>query len=185
MFEKPKSLAELSEYESASLVMYLVGTWDGSGPNPGYSWEEFFSDEDLGEVPSWLDPWIASFAVEALVTLNHAADTRRVLYLIRDRNRNEIGVFASNADKSVYRLGDVCYSGDMLTAEILWPFVEGFLNRNEEAIDMNFQVWDPEIIPCEKVRAFLEEKLGQASPAAEIDADVTRHLQKIYSDQTP
>jgi len=163
--------------------MYLDGAWDGSGPNPGYSWKEFFSDADLGDAPSWFDPWIANFTVETLVTLNPSGDTTNSLCSIRDGNRNEIGIFANIAGESLDRLGDVSYSADMVTAEMLWPFVEDFLNRNG-IVDMDFQVHDPDFIPREKVRAFLEDKLEQAGTAAEIDADVSQRLQKIYSDQT-
>lgn len=183
MFENPKSLGELSDYEFTNLVMYLDGAWDGSGPDPGYSWNEFFSDADLGDVPPWFDPWIANFTVEALVSLNHADGTTNSLSLIRDGNRNEIGIFATIAGESFDRLGDPSYSGDMLTAEMLWPFVEDFLNR-DGIVDMDFQVHDPDFIPREKVGAFLEDKLEQAGTAAEIDADVSQRLQKIYSDQT-
>ena len=32
MFEKPKTLNELSEYELQNLVSYLAGEWEGRGP---------------------------------------------------------------------------------------------------------------------------------------------------------
>lgn len=154
MFEEPKSLSELSDYEFTNLVMYLDGAWDGSGPNPGYSWKQFFSDADLGDVPPWFDPWIANFSVEALVSLNHADDTTNSLSSIRDGNRNEIGIFANIAGESLDRLGDVSYSADMVTAEMLWPFVENFLKR-DGTVDMDFQVHDPALISQEKMRDYL------------------------------
>lgn len=154
MFEKPKSLGELTAYEFTNLVMYLKGAWDGSGPNPGYSWKEFFSDADIGNVPSWFDPWISNFIVEDLVSIDAAGDRTNSLSLIRDGSRNQFGIFETIAAESADRLGDISYSADMLSAEMLWPFVEDFLNRHE-IHDMNLQVHDPTLIPHEKVQAFL------------------------------
>jgi hypothetical protein len=66
MFEKPKTLNELSEYEFQNLANYVVNEWGGCGPDPGYSWEEFFRDADLGELPEWFNGWLAAFEVEDL-----------------------------------------------------------------------------------------------------------------------
>ena len=65
MFEKPKTLQELSEYELQNLVSYLAGEWAGGAPDPGYSWREFFKESDLGEVPPWFDEWLLTFELRA------------------------------------------------------------------------------------------------------------------------
>lgn len=182
MFEKPKTLNELSEYELQNLVSYLADDWDGCGPGPGYSWREFFSESDLGEVPRWFDAWLQNFELEYLILIDDGSWHLPSLCMLRDKSKSEVAIFIYTSSEPAERVGQPTYSmGSFSTAE-LWPIVEDFLDR-EEILPMNFQVHDPDLIPREKVRAFLEEKLKHAG-SADIDADVNQRLTDIYSDPT-
>ncbi len=46
MFEKPKLLAELSESELTSIVLYLNDGFIGGAPDPGYRRQEHFQDDN-------------------------------------------------------------------------------------------------------------------------------------------
>ena len=182
MFEKPKTLNELSEYELQNLVSYLAGEWAGSGPNPGFSWREFFSDADLGEVPPWFDAWLQNFELEYLISIEDESANPLSLCLLKDKSKSEVAIFIYTSSEPAERIGQTsCGMGSFSTAE-LWPIVEDFLDR-EEILQINFKVHHPGLIPRNKVRAFLEEKLQRAC-TAEIDADVNQRLTDIYSDPT-
>ncbi|WP_397385483.1 hypothetical protein [Prosthecobacter sp.] len=128
MFEKPKSLIELSEHEFENLASYMNGAWDGSGPDPGYCWNEFFSDADLGKVPEWFDEWLAVFELEELVFLEREDnDAWAALFLLKDTKSNQFVVYKSMRDDPPVRAGELCYSIDSMNPEILRAFVDDFL----------------------------------------------------------
>lgn len=182
MFEKPKTLNELSEYELQNLVSYLAGEWDGSGPNPGFSWREFFSDADLGEVPPWFDAWLQNFELGYLASIEDESWHNPSLCMLREKSKSEVAIFIYTLTDPFERAGQTSYAMGSLSSDLLWPIVEDFLDR-EEILQIDFKVHDPDLIPREKVRAFLEEKLKNAGADAEIDADVTQRLKIIYSDR--
>ena len=182
MFEKPKTLNELSKYELQNLVSYLAGEWDGSGPNPGFSWREFFSDADLGEVPPWFDAWLQNFELEYLISIKDESVNPLSLCLLKDKSKSNVAIFIYTSSEPVERLGESSYAMVSFSSDLLWPFVEDFLDR-EEILQIDFKVHAPDLILSEKVRAFLKEKLKRAG-TADIDADVTQRLEDIYSDPT-
>ena len=155
MFEKSKRLNELSDYELQNLVSYLAEDWDACGPNPGYSWREFFSESDLGEVPPWFSEWLLNFELEYLASIEDERAHPMSLCLLKDKARAEVAIFSYASCEPAERIGQISYGmGSFSTAE-LWPIVEDFLDR-EEILPMNFQVHDPDLIRQEKVQAFLE-----------------------------
>jgi hypothetical protein len=156
IFEKPKTLNELSEYESQNLVCYLAGEWDGIGPNPGYSWREFHSDADLGEVPLWFNEWLSSFELENLVSIKYGKRHPMSLCLLKDKSRAEVAIFSYSSDEPAERVGESSYAMGSLSPDLLWPIVEDYLDR-PEILQMVFQVYDRDLIPQEKVQAFLEK----------------------------
>ena len=182
MFEKPKTLNELSEYELQNLVSYLSGDWDGSGPKPGYSWRLFFSESDLGEVPPWFDAWLQNFELEDLISIEDESWHPPSLCMLRDKSKSEVAIFIYTSSEPAERIGQTSYGMGSFSTTELWPIVEDFLDR-EEILQINFKVHAPDLIPREKVRAFLKEKLKRAG-TADIDADVTQRLEDIYSDPT-
>lgn len=181
MFEKPKTLNELSEYELQNLVSYLAGEWDGSGPRPCYSWREFFNDANLGEVPPWFDAWLQNFDLEYLTSIEDESWDSTSLCMLKEKSKGEVAILIYTLTEPFERAGQTSYAMGSLSSAELWPIVEDFLDR-EEILQINFKVNDPDLIPREKVRAFLEEKLKHAGINAGINANVTERLQKIYSD---
>jgi hypothetical protein len=155
---KPKTLNELSEYELQNLVSYLAGEWDGSGPHPGYSWRESFSDADLGEVPPSFNEWLQNFELEYLISIEDGRAYPMSLCLLKDKARAEVAIFIYTSSEPAERIGQTSYGMGSFSTDLLWPIVEDYLDR-EEILPMNFQVHDPDLIPRDKVRAFLEEKL--------------------------
>lgn len=182
IFEKPKTLNELSEYELQNLVSYLAGEWYGSGTNPGFSWREFFSAADLGEVPSWFDAWLQNFELGYSISIEDESVNPLSLCLMKHKCKSEVAIFIYTSSETAERISQTAYGmGSLSTAE-LWPIAEDFLDR-EEILQINLKVHHPGLIPHDKVRAFLEEKLKHAG-SADIDADVTQRLKDIYSDST-
>ena len=155
MFEKSKRLNELSDYELQNLVSYLAEDWDACGPNPSYSWREFFSESDLGEVPPWFSEWLLNFELEYLASIEDERAHPMSLCLLKDKSKADVAIFSYSSGETAERIGQISYGmGSFSTAE-LWPIVEDFLDR-EEILPMNFQVHDPDLIRQEKVQAFLE-----------------------------
>jgi hypothetical protein len=126
MFEKPKTLNELSEDELQNLVSYLAGDWAGSGPSPGYSWREFFSESELAELPEWFNGWLAAFELEDLVSLEGEGSRPITLSLLKDAQRNEAAIFISTPDEPAERVGDPSYTTASITPEMLLPIVKKF-----------------------------------------------------------
>ncbi len=154
MFEKPKTLNELSEYEVQNLVSYLAGEWDGSGPRPGYSWREFFSDADLGEVPPWFDAWLQNFELEYLLSIEDESARHISLCMLKDKSKADVAIFSNTSSEPAERIGQLSYAMSSFSSDELWPIVEDYLDR-QEILQMDFQVYNPDMIPQEKVRAFL------------------------------
>ena len=155
MFEKSKRLNELSDYELQNLVSYLAEDWDACGPNPGYSWREFFSESDLGEVPPWFSEWLLNFELEYLASIEDERAHPMSLCLLKDKARAEVAIFCYSSGEPAERIGQTSYGmGSFSTAEP-WPIVEDVLDR-WEILPMNFQGHDTDLIRQEKVQAFLE-----------------------------
>ena len=159
MFEKSKRLNELSDYELQNLVSYLAEDWDACGPNPGYSWREFFSESDLGEVPPWFSEWLLNFELEYLASIEDERAHPMSLCLLKDKSKADVAIFSYSSGEPAERIGQTSYGMGSLSPDLLWPIVEDFLDR-EEILPMNFQVHDPDLIRQEKVQAFLEKKLN-------------------------
>ena len=155
MFEKSKRLNELSDYELQNLVSYLAEDWDACGPNPGYSWREFFSESDLGEVPPWFSEWLLNFELEYLASIEDERAHPMSLCLLKDKSKADVAIFSYSSGETAERVGESSYAMGSLSPDLLWPIVEDFLDR-EEILPMNFQVHDPDLIRQEKVQAFLE-----------------------------
>ena len=155
IFEKPKTLNELSDYELQNLVSYLAEDWDACGPNPGYSWREFFSESDLGEVPPWFSEWLLNFELEYLASIEDERAHPMSLCLLKDKSKADVAIFSYSSGEPAERIGQTSYGMGSLSPDLLWPIVEDFLDR-EEILPMNFQVHDPDLIRQEKVQAFLE-----------------------------
>lgn len=181
MFEKPKTLNELSEYELQYLLSFLVGDWVGSGPRPGYSWCQFFCNSGLGEVPPWFDAWLQNFELEFLLSIEDESWHPPSLCMLKEKSKREVAIFIDTSSEPAERVGQPSYAMDSFSSAELWPIVENFLDR-DEILHIDFQVHNPDLLPCDKIRALLEEKLKNAGVDAEIDADLTQRMQKIYSD---
>jgi hypothetical protein len=179
MFEKPKLLGELSEYELQNLVSYLAGDWAGSGPNPGFSWREFFSDADLGEVPLWFDAWLLNFELEYISTIKDERVHPISLCLLKDAPRGEVAIFIYASSEPVERLGESSYAMGSLSPDLLWPFVEKFLDRNG-INEMDFHIFNSELIPKAKLCAFLENEQLHLEPGNKAISSVNDRLKKIY-----
>lgn len=182
MFEKPKTLNELSEYELQNLVSYLTDDWDGCGPGPGYSWREFFSESEMGVVPPWFSDWLLNFELENLISIEDESWHPPSLCMLREKSKSEVAIFIYTSGEPSERIGQPYYAMQSFSSAELWPIVEDYLNQ-EEILQIDFKVNDPDLIPRDKVRSFLEEKLKHAG-SADIDADVTQRLKGVYSDST-
>jgi hypothetical protein len=146
MFEKPKSLGELAEYEFHNLASFLLGEWDGSGPKPGYNWQQFFSDEGLDEVPAWFYGWLDNFELEELVSIEDGSSSAISLCLLKDRNINEAAIFCSSQYAPAKLVGAPSYPIVAINRELLLPFVEEFLDQNEIS-EMSIKVWNQNLVP--------------------------------------
>jgi hypothetical protein len=179
IFEKPKTLNELSKYELQNLVCYLAGEWDGIGPNPGYSWREFHSDADLGEVPLWFNEWLSSFELENLVSIKYGKRHPMSLCLLKDKSRAEVAIFSYSSDEPAERVGESSYAMGSLSPDLLWPFVEEFLDHNG-ILEMDFHIFNSELIPKGKLCAFLENEQLHLEPGNKAISSVNDRLKEIY-----
>ena len=102
--------------------------------------------------------------------------------MLREKSKSEVAIFIYTSGEPSERIGQPYYAMESFSSAELWPIVEDYLNQ-EEILQINFKVHAPDLIPREKVRAFLKEKLKCAG-VAEIEADLNQRLQNIYSDQT-
>jgi hypothetical protein len=146
MFEKPKTLNELAEDELQNLVSYLAGDWAGSGPNPGFSWREFFSDADLGEVPPWFDAWLQNFELEYLISIEDESVNPLSLCLLKDKSKSEVAVLSYTSTEPVEQLGESSYAMGALSPDLLWPLVKNFLNDGGDC-EMKINVWNRDLVP--------------------------------------
>jgi hypothetical protein len=179
MFETPKSLSELSDYEFQNLASYVVNEWGACGPDPGYSWEEFFQDEDLGQLPDWFNSWLAAFEVEGLLSLECDGSQHITLRLLKDVQKNEAAIFISTPGEAAERVGELSYPIDSIAPDMLWPNVEEFLDRNG-ILEMDFHVFNSELIPKGKLCAFLENEMLRLESGNKAISSVNDRLKEIY-----
>jgi hypothetical protein len=180
MFEKPKTLNELAEDELQNLVSYLAGDWAGSGPNPGFSWREFFSDADLGEVPPWFDAWLLNFELEYMSTIEDERVHPISLCMVKDKSKSEVAIFIYTSSEPAKRVGESSYAMGSLSPDLLWPLVEEFLDHNG-ILEMDFHIFNSELIPKGKMHAFLENEQLRLEPGNKAISSINDRLKEIYA----
>ncbi len=118
-------------------------------------WREFFSESEMGDVPLWFDAWLLNFELEYSSTIEDERAHPMSLCLLKDKARADVAIFCYSSGEPTERVGESSYAMGSLSPDLLWPIVEDYLDR-EEILQMDFQVHDPDLIPRDKVRAFLE-----------------------------
>jgi hypothetical protein len=78
------------------------------------------------------------------------------LCLLKDKSKADVAIFSYPSGETAERVGQSSYAMGSLSPDLLWPIVEDYLDRLE-MLQMDFQVYDPDLIPQEKVQAFLEK----------------------------
>jgi len=165
MFEKPKSLAELSESELTSIVLYLNDGFIGGAPDPGYSWEEHFQDDSdyQGEgVPSWFKEWIKNFTSDDLLTME-SHDGSVTISLLKDQATQQFrayGFYHTQECPPMF-FGDNAYPLSKLNAETVWPLVQGHFDSDDSygaylLEECDLTILEPLLIPKEQIVAFLQ-----------------------------
>ena len=166
MFEKPKSLAELSESELTSIVMYLNDGFIGGAPDPGYSWEEHFQDDSdyHGEgVPSWFKEWIKNFTSDDLLTME-SHDGSVAISLLKDQATQQFRAygFYHSQEWQPFFFGESAYPFFKLNAETVWPLVQGHFDSdtsygNYLLDECDLSIHERDLIPQEKIVTFLKK----------------------------
>jgi hypothetical protein len=166
MFEKPNSLAELSESELTSIVMSLNGGFDGGAPDPGYSWEEHFQDDSdcQGEgVPPWFKEWIKNFTSDDLLTMD-SHDGSVTISLLKDQATQQFrayGFYHSQECPPIF-FGDSAYPQSKLNAETVWLLVQGHFDSDPSygtylLDECDLTIHERDLIPQEKIVEFLKK----------------------------
>jgi hypothetical protein len=165
MFEKPNSLGDLSESELTSIVLSLNQGFDGSGPNPGYSWEEHFQDDSdyQGEgVPPWFKEWIKNFTSDDLLTME-SHDGLISISLLKDNASKQFRVYS--VDHSLECpptfFGKHAYPVAQLSSDTIWPIIKEHFDSDESygaylLEECNSTILEPLLIPKEQIVAFLQ-----------------------------
>ena len=163
MFEKPKSLNELSESELTSIVLYLNDGFTGGAPDPGYSWEEHFADDGAEGVPSWFEDWIKNFTSGDLITM-HSHDGSVTISLLKDQATQHFrayGFYHTQECPPIF-FGENAYPLSMLNAETVWPLVQGHFDSDPSygtylLDECDLTIHERDLIPQEKIVAFLKK----------------------------
>ena len=165
MFEKPKSLAELSESELTSIVLYLNDGFIGGAPDPGYSWEEHFQDDQdhKGEgVPSWFKEWIKNFTSDDLLTME-SHDGSISISLLKDDSSKQFRVYS--VDHSLECpptfFGKNAYPVAQRSSDTIWPIIKEHFDSEESygaylLEECDLTVLETLLIPKEQIVAFLQ-----------------------------
>jgi len=166
MFEKPKSLAELSESELTSIVLYLNDGFIGGAPDPGYSWEEHFQDDQEYEgegVPPWFNEWIKNFTSDDLLTME-SHDGSISISLLKDNSSQQFRVYGFDHTMECPPIffGDCAYPLSKLVAETIWPVLKGHFDSDESCgayllEECDLIIIERDLIPQEMIVAFLKE----------------------------
>lgn len=166
MFEKPKSLAELSESELTSIVLYLNDGFDGGAPDPGYSWEEHFQDDSDYEgegVPPWFNGWIKNFTSDDLITMD-SHDGSVTLSLLKDQGTQQFRAYSFNHSQECPPIffGWSAYLLSKLNSETVWPLVQGHFDSDSSYSaylldECDLVVVDRDLIPQAKIVEFLKK----------------------------
>ena len=170
MFEKPKSLAELSESELTSIVLYLNDGFIGGAPDPGYSWEEHFQDDSdyQGEgVPPWFKEWIKNFTSDDLLTME-SHDGSVTISLLKDQATQQFrayGFYHSQECPPIF-FGESAYPFSKLNAETVWPLVQGHFDSDPSygtylLDECDLSIHERDLIPQEKIVAFLKKSYSE------------------------
>jgi len=166
MFEKPKSLAELSESELTSIVLYLNDGFIGGAPDPGYSWEEHFQDDNDYEgegVPPWFNEWIQNFTSDDLLTME-SHDGSVTISLLKDQATQQFRFygFYHTMECPPILFGDSAYPQSNLDRETVWRVLQAHFDGDPSygaylLDECDFIILEQNLIPQDKIVAFLKK----------------------------
>lgn len=182
MFEKPKSLAELSESELTSIVLSLNGGFDGGAPDAGYSWEEHFQDDqDYKGVPPWFREWIENFSSDDLLTME-SHDGSISISLLKDNSSQQFRVYS--VDHSLECppafIGKNAYPVAELSSDTIWPIIKKHFDSEESygaylLEECDLTVLEPLLIPQEQIVAYLQNAYSNLHQE-QLDPDAHRSM---------
>lgn len=95
---------------------------------------------------------------------------------IQERGR---GFISYTSSEPVERLGESSYAMGALSPDLLWPFFEEFLDL-KEILEMDFHIFNSELIPKGKLCAYLENELLRLEPGNNAICSVNDRLKEIY-----
>lgn len=93
--------------------------------------------------------------MEDLVSLEREGSQTITLSLLEDAQRNEAAIFICTPGEPVERIGELSYPIASIAAEMLWPYVQDFLER-PEILSMDVQIHELDLVPQDKARSFLK-----------------------------
>lgn len=167
MFEKLKSLAELSESELTSIVFFLNNGFTGGAPDPGYSWVEHFADDGAEGVPSWFEGWIKNFTSDDLITMD-SHDGSVTISLLKDQASQQFRAYAYNLRQECPPIffGENAYPLSKLNSETVWPIVQGHFDSDPSfgaylLDECDLSILERDLIPQEKILEFLKKAYSE------------------------
>jgi hypothetical protein len=166
MYEKPTSLAELSESELTSIVLYLNDGFIGGAPDPGYSWEEHFQDDQdyQGEgVPPWFKEWIKNFTSDDLLTME-SHDGSISISLLKDDSSQQFRIYSfdHSLECPPTFFGKNAYPVAQRSSDTIWPIIKEHFDSDESygtylLDECDLVIIDRDLIPQEKIVALLKK----------------------------
>jgi hypothetical protein len=101
------------------------------------------------------------------------------LCLLKDKDMAEVAIFCYSSGEPAESVGQSSYAMGSLSPDLLWPFVEKFLDRNG-INEMDFHIFNSELIPKGKLCAFLENEQLHLEPGNKAISSVNDRLKEIY-----